>query len=195
MTTVTEAITVADFKGYFTRDFKYAPAAYIASKAYFLGDIVSYVVSGTTNYYQLKVATSIGVVPTNTTNWSAYNLVAADYILDSDITKALAQGVNNVNPDIFESDAVLTDAFYYAAAHFLVMDIRMAEAGLDSRNEGVITNKSVGSVSVGYGTPADTGASALQSFYQQTAYGQKYMAYVRPRTIGHIGIAYGAVTA
>lgn len=179
MSDVLEALTAADFRGYFTRDFKYLPT-YDDTKTYFLNDVVYY----GSNFYKCIVASSLGVLPTDLTNWEAVNYNTADYVLDSDIDKSLSQGMANVNDEIFESDAIITAAFYYCAAHFLVMDIRMAEAGLDSRGEGVVSSKSVGSVSTSFTLPEAYSKDPQWSYFAQTAYGQKYLSYVIPRVTG-----------
>ena len=114
-------------------------------------------------------------------------------IADADITKALNQAIYYVNPAIFEDNTILEDAFLYCAAHYLVMDIRMAEAGLDSRGESIISSKSVGAVSITYDMPEDVKNSQF-SYFWQTGYGQKYLSYIMPRLVGLIGIAPGWTT-
>jgi len=183
---ILDAITAADFRAYFTRDFKYLPT-YDDTTTYFLGDQVWYL----TNFYECIVASSLGVLPTNIVNWKAVNLSQADYVLDADIDKALAQALGFTNPEIFESDTIKEDAFLYCTAHYLVMDIRMAESGLDSRAEGVVSSKNVGSVSVSYALPLAFTNDPTWNYFAQTEYGKKYLSYVIPRVTGLPGIAVG----
>jgi len=189
MSDVLEALTAADFRGYFTRDFKYLPT-YVNTKTYFLNDVVFYVA----NFYKCKVESSLGVLPTDTDNWTPVNYDQASYVLDSDISKSFDQAMAYINPAIFESDAIMTAAYYYCTAHYLVMDIRMAEAGLDSRGEGVVSSKSVGSVSTSYSIPETFSRDPQWSYFAQTAYGKKYLSYVLPRVTGRPGIAAGDTT-
>jgi len=189
MSDVLEALLPADFRGYFTRDFKYLPA-YDNLRNYFLNDVVYYL----GNFYKMVLATAVGIPPVPATDpltWEAVSVNSANYVLDTDIQKAMNQGLNNVNDEIFENDTVLTDAFYYCCAHFLVMDIRMAEAGLDSRGEGIISSKSVGSVSVSFSLPEAFSKDPQWGYFAQTQYGQKYLSYVFPRVTGRPGVASG----
>ncbi|MCK4782533.1 MAG: DUF4054 domain-containing protein [Desulfobacteraceae bacterium] len=187
---ILDAITAITFREYFTRDFKYLPT-YKADTTYFSGDQVWYL----TNFYECIVTSSLGVLPTDPTNWKAVNLSQSNYVLDSDINKSLAQALGFVNPAIFESDAVKSDAFLYCTAHYMVMDIRMAESGLDSRGEGVVSSKGVGSVSVSYSLPAAFTNDPTWNYFAQTEYGKKYLSYVIPRLTGLPGIAVGGTRA
>lgn len=184
---VLDALTAADFRGYFTRDFKYLPN-YDNTKTYFLNDVVFY----GANFYTLIVASSLGVLPTDTTNWQATNLLQASYVLDADIDKAMDQAIMMVNPSIFEDNTTMTGAYYYCAAHYLVMDIRMAEQGLDSRGEGLVNSKSVGSVSMSFSLPEAFINDSTFGYFAQTGYGQKYLSIVIPRLAGRPGHAAGA---
>ncbi len=187
-------ITTEDFKDYFTRDFKYLPE-YENDRIYFLGDVTALETSGgVVNFYTEQLASSQGVSPTTVTvppTWSPANVDEDNYVLDTDIDKALAQALDNVNPSLFSDDDIMTDCFYYCAAHFLVMDIRAAEAGLDSRGEGVVSSKSVGSVSVSFTLPDTFAKDPFWNYFAQTAYGMKYLSYVIPK-VNKIGIARGA---
>ena len=183
---VLEAITVADFKAYFTRDFKYLPT-YVATTTYFKDDQVWY----GANFYKCIVVTSLGVLPTDTTNWEAANLSQASYVLDADIEKSFDQAMAFVNPEIFENDDIKANAFLYCSAHYMVMDVRMAESGLDSRGEGAVSSKGVGSVSTSFTLPDSVVKNPQWNYFTLTAYGQKYLSIVIPRVTGVIGIATG----
>ena len=194
MSDVLATLVPADFRSYFTRDFKYLPA-YSASKVYFKDDIVALTTSGVTNFYKMLLTTATGISPTDVTDpptWEAVNISTDDYVLDSDITKAYRQAIKFVNPCLFEDDDVLTDAYLYCSAHYLVMDIRMAETGLDNRSEGVVASKGVGSVNVSFKLPVE---DPQWEYFNTTEYGKKYLSYVRPRVQGHIGVARGDTQA
>lgn len=186
---VLEDKTPADFKEYFVRDFKYLPE-YDDMQVYFENDIVYY--EG--NFYKLLLDSVVGVDPlpaTDPLTWEAVPVDLERYVLDQDITKAFAQALAFINPRIFEKEAIMVDAFLYCTAHFLVQDIRMAESGLDSRGEGIMNSKSVGSVSVSYSLPEAYTSDPLWGQFALTGYGQKYLTYVIPRVAFRTGIALG----
>jgi len=60
-------ITVQDFKDQFYRDFDYLPV-WSALTTYNVGDLVFYDVNQ--KFYTCKVDNTLGVIPTNTTNWT-----------------------------------------------------------------------------------------------------------------------------
>ena len=193
---VLDAITPPDFRAYFTRDFKYLPS-YDANRVYFKDDVVSLSSHGTANFYKMLLASAVGVSPLDITTpptWLAVSGTTADYVMDSDIQKAFDQARGFVNPDIFENGKIEADAYYYCTAHYLVLDIRMAESGLDSRGEGVVSSKSVGGVSVSYDMPAAFTADPQWAYFATTEYGRKFLAYIIPRLVGMPGIAYGWTT-
>lgn len=175
-----EALTATTFRAFFIRDFKYLPN-YSATKQYLVGDQVYY--PTTSAFYQCTV-NSLGNLPTDTGYWDPISLDTSSYILDADLDKSYNQGRGAVNPEIFENTSVLSDAFYYAWAHYLVMDIRAAEGGIDSRFEGLISSKGVGGVSVGYSIPERFAKDPQFAYFAQTQYGQKYLSYVIPRITG-----------
>ena len=187
---ILDSIMPADFRTYFYRDFPYLPA-YDNTKGYFIGDVVSLTTLGVTNFYKCTVASTIGVAPYPAT--AVWQLVSKDpntFIMDIDIQKAMDQGRSFVNPSIFESNQVMVLAYYYASAHYLVKDLKMAESGIDSTGEGVMSSKSVGSVSVSYNIPEEY-KDAQWSFFAETGYGKKFLSLIMPRLVGRIGIAYG----
>jgi len=184
---ILDAVTAAVFRAHFTRDFKYLPT-YSETTTYFLGDQVWYL----TNFYECIVTSSLDVLPTNVTNWKVVNLSQANYVLDTDIDKALVQALGFTNPEIFEDDTIKKDAFLYCTAHYLVMDIRMAESGLDSRGEGAVSSKGVGGVSVSFTLSESLAKDPQWNYFTQTAYGQKYLSYVIPRVSAFANLAAGA---
>lgn len=192
-----DALLPSDFEGYFTRDFKYLPA-YNATKIYYIDDLVSLTAYGVTNFYKCLINGTVGIAPTTVTNpatWLAVSVATANYILDTDVSKAMNQARQYTNPEIFENNRVLFEAYMFCTAHYLVMDIRMAESGLDSHGEAIISSKSVGSVSVNYNVPANEGIDAQWAYFASTSYGQKYLSYVMPRVVGKPTWAWGRTSA
>jgi len=188
---IIDAIDPTYFKAYFTRDFRYLPT-YDSAKTYFLNNIV-YLLS-TDTFYQCIVSSVSGVQPdTDVTKWTPYNIATTQYILDSDILKAFDQANAYIAPEIFGSDPdkTLQDAFCYLSAHYLCMDMQMAQDGTNSQGSAILSSKSVGSVSASMAIPEKFLKDPQFAYFAQTMYGQKYLAYVFPRITGAPSIAFG----
>lgn len=186
-----DQVDVADFQAYFKRDFNYLPV-YSATKTYFANDIVFY----SENFYTCLVDGTVGITPgTDPTKWSAANLSQDSYIVDDDIEKAFAQAREYTNPEIFDTSRALIDAYLFCTAHYMVMDIRAAEGGLDSRGSAIAQSRSVGSVSESLAIPDAFTKDPQWAYFAQTAYGQKFLSYVIPRVTGRVGVASGATQA
>lgn len=113
-------------------------------------------------------------------------------ITDNDILKAFAEANMNFNPTLFSTDDEKRLGFLYLSAHYLVIDIQNSSQGINGRYEGIMSNKSVGSVSVGYTIPDWVMASPIYSLLSQTRYGMKYLSLIIPLLIGNIGVVKGA---
>jgi hypothetical protein len=121
-----------------------------------------------------------------------------EFVRDQDISRALNEASSVFNPDLWTSDEV-KNAYLYAAAHFLVMNVQMAGGlsspstgkGIDSRGGGIIQSKSVGQVSVNYSIPESLSNDPLLTQFMRTDYGQKYLQLLTPRLVGNIGVLPG----
>ena len=112
-------------------------------------------------------------------------------ITENDILKAFAEAMFVFNKDLFAENEVKT-AFLYIAAHYLIIDLKNSSLGLKGAFSGLMTNKSVGSVSVGYTLPNWIMDNPLYSLIAQTPYGVKYLSLVIARSVGNIGVVKGA---
>jgi hypothetical protein len=123
-----------------------------------------------------------------------------DKVMDNDITIALNEATTVYNANLWDDISEGKMAFYLAAAHFLVLNVQAAGGlsasnmgrGVHSRGGGVIQNKSVGSVSVGFAMPTFVTESAALSQLMRTDYGQKYLQMCLPRLVGHTEIVEGS---
>ena len=115
-----------------------------------------------------------------------------DGVTDQDILKAFAEASMNFNPSLFPTIQDQKLGFLYLAAHYLVIDIQNSSQGLNGRYEGIMSNKSVGSVSVGYTIPDWVMGSPIYSLLSQSKYGMKYLSLIIPQLIGNIGVVKGA---
>ena len=112
-------------------------------------------------------------------------------ITENDILKAFAEAMFVFNKELFAENEVKT-AFMYIAAHYLVIDLKNSSLGLKGAFSGLMTNKSVGSVSVGYSLPTWIMDNPLYSLLAQTPYGVKYLSLVIARCVGNMGVVKGA---
>ena len=112
-------------------------------------------------------------------------------VTTQDILKALAEAYFIYNPDLF-SEKERPIAFLYLAAHYLVIDLKNSSMGLKGAYSGLMSNKSVGSVSVGYTLPSWIMDNPLYSLIAQTPYGVKYLSLVIGRCVGNMAVVKGA---
>jgi len=173
-------ITVQDFKDQFYRDFDYLPV-WSALTTYNVGDLVFYDVNQ--KFYTCKVDNTLGVIPTNTTNWTLTVANKKDYIWDEDISKAYEEAKITYNQASNSSDNSVMQSFLYLAAHYMVSDLRAG--GLQSQSSGLVGSRSVGSVSESYVVP-DWAKKETYSFYTTTYYGMKYLTLTRAYRIANV---------
>lgn len=183
-------VTVQDFKDLFTRDFPYLPE-WSATQIYNNDAIVYY--STTLLFYQANQnAVPVGTVPTNGSFWNDYEDDIFNYVLDSDITKAFAEAQINLNQALFGSDAQVELGYLYLTAHYMVMDIRGAQKGIESTGEFAVSGRSVGSVSENYVIPDAYKDSPFLGYLAKTSYGQKYLSLIMPNLVGNVNAVCGA---
>lgn len=113
-------------------------------------------------------------------------------VTSKDILKAFCEASMNFNPSLFSTDDEKKLSFLYLAAHYLVIDLQNSSQGINGRYEGIMSSKSVGSVSVGYTIPDWVMGSPIYSLLSQTRYGMKYLSLIIPLLIGKIGVVKGA---
>lgn len=124
-----------------------------------------------------------------------YSVSQTDFsgIVNADIDKAMKEAALTYNPNLFDKGSEEEKiAFGYLTAHYLVIDIANSTSGLANKFKGYISNKSVGSVSVGYSLPSWITDSPILSLLAQTGYGAKYLALMMTNMVGNVAIAKGA---
>lgn len=117
-----------------------------------------------------------------------------DYVVDSDITRAINEGLINFSPSLFGSDAQITNVFMYLAAFFLVFNIQNSVKGLSSQSRFPINSNSVGGVSVNFTLPEIYQDDPVLSMYTQNGYGMKYLSFALVMLPGGVDISEGDVT-
>ena len=122
-------------------------------------------------------------------------------VRDSDIDNAFSEALLVFNPSLWDT-ANAKQAFLYASAHFVVVNIQAAGGalpvvtgeGLDNRSDGIVENKTVGQVSVAYTPPPDRlkRMAFLQPFWE-TEFGKRYVMMLLPKLVGNTGAVSGPV--
>lgn len=177
------SITVLDFKTQFTRDFPYLNS-FSLTGLYNIGDVVYY--PTTLLFYQCKVDGTTNIAPTVTNNWTRITDSINNYIQDADINNAFLEAEQVFNDSLFTEDKFEKLAYLYLTAHFLVTDIRNSTQGVNSKGEGIVNSRSVGSMSESYEIPEIYSNDPVFSFYAKTGYGLKYLNMVVPLLRGNV---------
>ena len=85
----------------------------------------------------------------------------------------------------------MNTALLYLTAYYLTYDLQNATGVVQT---GVITSKSVGSVSQSYGIPQWVLQDKVLGAYATNGYGLKYLSLLRPYLIGNLLFYKGAIT-
>lgn len=180
--------TTEEFKAQFPRFSPMFLPVYIAGNTYFLDDIVYF--EDTELFYKC-IAKNTTNQPTVSTDWELYNDSVLNYTQDSDILEAIQEASINFNKDLFEDCNKAKTALGMLTAHYLTVDFNNA---LGINQAGVMTSKSVGSVSQGFTVPAWLSSNPALSVYATTGYGIKYASLVQPYLTGAIIFTPGRTT-
>ncbi len=108
---------------------------------------------------------------------------ANNTVLDSDISKAIAEAGVNFNEALFSDQNTYSIAYLYLTAHYLVMDLRASTQGIAGDFPWLTNSKSVGSVSEGLAIPDFMLQNPMLSHFGKTYYGVKYLSLVFPRIV------------
>ncbi len=183
-------ITIAQFQNQFFRDFPYLPT-WVNTQTYNAGNLAYY--NGL--FYTAIQNGLVGVTPgSDTAKWTQVNGDPLQYIQPQDITNAFAEAQVIFNPGLFTTDAVITLAYLYLTAHYLVNDLRTAAQGVESGGSFPVSARSVGSMSETYQIPDRYKDSPQLAFFTTTGYGQKFLSMVLPNLVGNFGHVYGGTT-
>lgn len=177
--------TVEDFKAQFPRFQPVYLPVYTEGKTYFSGDIVYY----NELFYQVIVDNTTEL-PTVTTDWKLINQDVLNYVRDEDIQNAMLEASINFNENLFDDDQAKM-IFLYLTAYYLTYDLQNASGVVQT---GVITSKSVGSISQSYGIPTWVLQDKVLGAYASNGYGLKYLSLLRPYLIGNVMFIEGAIT-
>ena len=178
-------ISPDEFRNFFPRFTPVYLPVYVEGKIYFNGDIVYY----NELFYQCIVENTVEL-PTVTTDWKLINQDVLNYTRDEDIENAMAEASVNFNESLFDDEQAKL-IFLYLTAYYLTYDLQNATGAVQT---GVITSKSVGSVSESYGIPTSFLNNPMYSLYAKNGYGLKYLSLIIPYLQGNILFFKGATT-
>lgn len=184
--TILDTVTVEDFKNQFPRFTPMYLPVYVEGNTYVKDDRVYY-----NNQFYKCIVDSTENVPTDTNSWETYTDNILNYTRDEDIQNAFLEAYINFNEGLFGDDNIKKMIFLYLTAHYLTVDFRNA---LGANQVGILSSKSVGSVSQGYTIPKWINDNAGLSVYASTGYGIKYASLIRPYLIGNVILVQGATT-
>lgn len=108
------------------------------------------------------------------------------YVFDFDIEKAFGEAKTILNQGLFSDDDSIRIAYLYLSAHYLVVDLRAAQGGVDSSGSFPVSSRSVGSVSESYQIPDAYAQNAQYAFFTTSGYGMKFLSLVIPRLAGNV---------
>lgn len=117
-----------------------------------------------------------------------------DYVMNSDITRAINEALISFNTGLYGTDAQITNVFMYLAAFMLVVNIQNSMKGLTSQSKFPISSTSVGSISVSYQLPESYAKDPFLSSFTKNGYGMKYLELTLPFLAGGVSVAEGATT-
>lgn len=110
------------------------------------------------------------------------------YILDSDIERAFAEAQMTFNQALIPggSNAAIQLAYLYLTAHYLCIDIKNAQQGINSTGNLLVNSRAVGSVSESYQIPQRYLTNPQIGYLATTGYGNKYLSFILPALVGNV---------
>lgn len=112
-------------------------------------------------------------------------------VTDGDISRAMIEGELATNLSFCDSQEMYTMWYLYAAAHFLVMDLRAAMAGINGTYSWATQSKSGGSVSESFAIPQRILDNPRYSMWTKTNYGAKLLHLMLPYMVAPIMTVFG----
>lgn len=121
-----------------------------------------------------------------------YGTDPATSVTDQDIAKAYGQTNVNFSQSLWQDQAAYDIGYLLLAAHWLVMDLRMASQGVSGQYSWITTNKSVGNVSEGFSIPQRILDNPEYAMLSKTNYGAKFLMLVLPQLTGQMFNVFGS---
>ena len=186
MQKIINIITIQDFVQQFPRFSPQYLPVWQEGQVYTKGQIVYY-----NNLFYECIVPSTDNPPTITESWQLINQHVLNFTQDSDIINAFNEAWVNFNQGLFPDEKTAKLVFLYLTAFYLTLDFANA-TGIGGL--GLMTSKSVGSVSVGYTIPPWINNNPTLSMYASNGYGIKYCTLIKPYLTGNIFVERGRIT-
>lgn len=106
--------------------------------------------------------------------------------LDHYINNALNQAINEINPNLFPNNNTLLRGVFYLSAHYLVLNMREADIGIQSLGQQIVSNKKVKDVQESYTIPFYLLQDPILNGYSTTNYGIRYLNMIANELKGNI---------
>lgn len=116
-----------------------------------------------------------------------------DFVTDTDIDRAIAEGLINFNP-MYGTDPQITNVFLYLAAFCLVRNLQDSAKGISSQPKFIIGSASVGSVSINSQIPEIYLKDPFVASFAQNGYGLRYLELAWPYLVGNVHVVRGGTT-
>lgn len=118
---------------------------------------------------------------------------------DHDIQRGMNDALSLFKPTGWDSDAEKQSAFFYLAAHCMVLNVQDAgglslidqSMGMQNSGRGTIASKGVGPVNLQYAIPEKIQNSPILNQFMQTGFGMKYLEKIAAMTVGVLAVADG----
>lgn len=105
---------------------------------------------------------------------------------DGDITKALSQQQNTINPLLFPTQNLYSQGSLLLAAHYLVLNLRASSQGIAGKFDWLTQSKSVGPVSSSFSIPERLLENPEFAILVSTTYGTQYLYLILPLLTGQM---------
>ncbi len=109
-----------------------------------------------------------------------------DFVLDSDINKALNRTFLMLNVSLCDTQEFYNEVYLVLSAHNMVMSLRNSSQGVASQPEWLRTGKSAGPVSESQQIPQKIADNPELALLQRTGYGQEYLELILPLLVGQM---------
>lgn len=100
-----------------------------------------------------------------------------------------------INTFLFGDQNCFDMAFNYLTAHFLVTNLKNSSQGLSGQAEGILSSKSVSSVSSSFQFPNEWLNNPMFMMIGKTPYGMRYLEIIYPLTRGAMFVTAGKTHA
>lgn len=146
------------------------------------------------NYYDLTYVYSTTPIPQLA--WELQEDEDVDWILDSDIVRAMGEAMFKFNPALVPNEEKRKIIALYLTAFFIAYDRQMANAGLNSNSSsGPVRSRTVGKMSVSYMESTLYSKHPAYEFFSRNMYGIKAFNLLLPYLRGNVLVLRGNVSA